>query len=810
MHEDSLYWLDQLDPAHRPWVGDKAFYLGLLTQRGYPTVPGCIISAAVLPKFLEHIEWKDPLFADLPNSSLHIDVDNPHQLRTIAQHLQQSVQATPLPPSWLTYLEPILQQWQSPALILRPSLALPSLSDPTVSLKTTGLLQTEVCWRDRDALAHSLKQVWAGLFQAKSLLYWQRLKVQLQQIHLAILIQPIASVKAAGSATIQDNSLEVQSVWGLGRALVSGEVNPDRFRVDLQTGAQSQTIGNKLYAYRILGSVPAPALPFQTHACYELYNIETPQQSQPALNATQVDRLQQMARQMAIEMGTALELEWIWVETEQKANELQLTQVIPQWVRRVQNPVSPSVKLGLMRQLPTAEIQENLLNPLPPPDPIPTRGLAAAPGRVVAPAWVTAQGASLKEVPAGVILVARSITPDMLPFVKSVVGIVTEQGGMTSHGAILARELGIPAVTGVNHATNLIQSGEMLLMDGDRGEIQSIQSGQSQGEGSEASHSYASNSPEPAPQLNSLPIIATQLFVTLSQTHALAQAARLPVEGVGLLRSELMMQDILERRHPHLWIEQGRQEELIDRLAHQIYQFAQAFAPRPVFYRSSDWRSHEFTQLQGSPLSPEANPMLGLRGTFSYQVNSVLFEVELAALRQVQQAGYGNLRLILPFVRSVEEFRFCRQRVEQAGLDQQAQFRLWIMAEVPSVLFLLPEYVAAGVQGIAIGSNDLTQLMMGVDRDQPQMASAFNAAHPAVMQAIHHLIQAAQAAQIPCSICGQAMSQHPEIVDSLVRWGITAISVDRGEIETVYRAIARAEHRLLLLAARQQLNPTPI
>jgi pyruvate,water dikinase len=180
--------------------------------------------------------------------------------------------------------------------------------------------------------------------------------------------------------------------------------------------------------------------------------------------------------------------------------------------------------------------------------------------------------------------------------------------------------------------------------------------------------------------------------------------------------------------------------------------------------------------------------------------------LELAALSQVYASGYTNVHLMLPFVRDVEEFVFCRRRVEQAGLAGNPDFQLWIMAEVPSILFLLPDYVKAGVQGISIGTNDLTQLLLAVDRDQGQLGSTLDGRHPAVKQAIKQLIQTSRAMGIPCSICGQAPAQYPELIDLLVQWGITSISVDGNDVERTYMAIARAEQRLLLEAARRKTN----
>jgi pyruvate,water dikinase len=418
---------------------------------------------------------------------------------------------------------------------------------------------------------------------------------------------------------------------------------------------------------------------------------------------------------------------------------------------------------------------------------------------------ITSNSQNLTGIIPGRILIVQSITPSWLPLLKQAAAVVTEQGGMTSHAAIIARELGIPAVVGAIGVTQLFETGESLLVDGDQGEIHRVKDPNREVERSRPVMSYSP-----------LPPIATQLLVNLSQVNSLEKIIDLPVDGVGLLRSELIMLNALENLHPNEWLRQGNKSELVTRLAQLIIQFAAAFAPRPVLYRSMDWReaelappaSHEFPFLSGvaPPSEPEVNPIVGLRGTLRYLIDPTLFDLELAALKQVQAYGYSNVQLMLPFIRAVEEFTFCRRRVEQAGLTENPHFQLWIMAEVPSVLFLLPDYVKAGVQGISIGTNDLTQLLLAVDRDQERLGSTLDARHPAVRRALQQLIQMARQAGIPCSICGQAPAQYPELIDALVEWGITSISVDVNDVERIYNAIARAEQRLLLEAARQKMN----
>ena len=749
---DTLYELDQIQPAQRSLVGDKALYLALLQQRGYPVVPGVVVTSARFRQFLQQIDWRSPLLADLPSSELHVDVDQPLQLQTIARQVRQGIQTAIVPEEWLTPIEAVAERWRSSVLILRPSLSLPAGTDPTVSHRTRGLLQAQVCGVSRAEISEALKQVWSELFRAKSLLYWQRLGIQLQQVNLAVLVQPLWGAIASGEARIAADHLEIEATYGLGMALTQGELLPDRYRVELGDRAIGQKVVAKPYAYHI-ATTPSPA------AYLERCPIAPAQQNEPALNTAQLAQLTQLTQRAIASLETPLHFEWMLCQPSLNSEpRFYLTQAIPQ----LTIAYSPSPK-------PTTQ---------PNPDHrIWLNGIPVSSGVVSASAWVVSTQPPF-EVPSGSILVASQILPEMLVGLNPIAGILTEQGGATSHGAILARELGIPAIVGVANATKLIRSGESLLLDGDRGRVQIGQPEQMPEPLSKRS------SPERSPSFNP-PLdsrtAGMQIFVSLSQTTSLA-AAELPVSGVGLLRSELLLLGLAnppDANYPdanHL-----DRQQLEAQLTAKIQQFAAAFAPRPVFYRSLDGRS-ALNNL------PETNPALGVRGTFSYQVNPALFELELRALRRVQQQGYDNLRLILPFVRTVEEFSFCRQRVIQAGLTQVAAFRLWIMAEVPSVLLLLPDYVNAGVQGIAIGTNDLTQLLLGADRDHPQLASAFTPQHPAVLRAIERLVQTAKQLNIPCHLCGQST---PALIEALIQWGIDGISVEPNQVEETWNTISK-------------------
>ncbi|MBD1890407.1 putative PEP-binding protein [Coleofasciculus sp. FACHB-SPT9] len=921
---EKLHWLDQIQPFDRTLVGDKAFSLSRVIQRGYPVVPGFVVPATAARQFLESIQWSAPLGLDLPYSSLHLDVDNPRQLQSVAQTIRQEITAATLPSSWMSEIESAQAHWQTKVLILRPSLALDPASKVQatgVLLPESGLLESHVCLATPESLAMGLKLAWAELFRARSLFYWHCWGIQTAQLNLAILVQPVLDAIASGTLQATPECWEIQSTWGLGKALVLGEVVPDFYQVQPETGeVQTRYLGSKTRAYRLENFRDAQTNTNSTENftnthpsrlrvdnCLEAYLLNEEQQNYYALEEKHLDVLIQLAKQLRTELGPTFTLEWtLSPGKENEGNQLYLTQVIVGHsamslkeskikVGAVKESLQHSVEIGhsslMLAPLsffsPQTQhrLQEGKVPTVPEPDLKPLiEGLGASAGRTIAIAHVLTDSNHLhfpdtdgdENSPVnGKILVVKSITPDRLVLLKQAVAVVAEQGAMTCHAAIIARELGIPAVVGAVGATRLIQTGDAVLVDGDKGAVYRVEAQAGEREkilphsslstphaalstphsgvptphaalstphsGVPTPHAALSTphsglptlhaalstprpsalspqpsalSPQPSalsPQPSALSpqssVLATQLLVNLSQPSSIQRAAQMPVDGVGLLRSELMLLEVLQGQHPQRWLQQQREDELREILAQQLCQFAEAFAPRPVFYRSLDLRSHEFQYLVGGSLAhPEANPMLGMRGTFSYVSNPALFDLELAALVQVQQSGYTNVRLLLPFVRTVEEFSFCRRRVEQAGLSQSPQFQLWIVAEVPSVLFLLPDYVKAGVQGISIGTNDLTQLLLGVDRDQAQMAAAFDERHPAVTQAIAQLIQMAKQAGIPCCICGQAPAQYPELIDQLVQWGIPSISVELDAVERTYNAIARAEQRLLLAAARRQLN----
>jgi pyruvate,water dikinase len=735
-------------------------------------VSGFVVGTDVLKTVWRSIEWTDPLFADLPNASIRLQIKDARQLQAVAQHIRQAIAHAPLPLVTLQALQASTGLLASSNVLIRPSLTIytgdvrnsSQLESGFEPEGWTGVFREVICANEDGAIAAGIKSIWADLFSAQSLFYWQKLGISLQQIHLAVLVQPVLAATAAGKAWANQVSSTIEAVPGLGLPIDRGEVLPDTYQVDIATGSmQAQHLGWKTVYYR-LPEQPACLLPstqvdlsakVPTLIAQELqpWPLALADQTQYTLNAAQVMTLAHLGKALSETLDSPVEIEWAWLQTDDISN-FWLTHV----AARSNQP---------HQSQPTQTITSHSTNLL-------VTGLPTASGQAIAPAVVLTSQTPQLSFPPGTILVTNTLPTEHLFLLRHAAALVTEQGSPTSHAAILARELGIPAITAATNATQHIQSGTLIWVDGNQGTVH------------QANPSLALEHPSPlAPSTSAVDSaqIKTQLMVNLSQPEKLAQVRLQAIDGIGLLRSELLAMGILDGLPLHQWLTPSRKPDFIAGMASALEQFAATMGTRPVYYRSLDLASATNSHTTGRS---------ALRGTHRYLVDPDLFDVQLAVLQRVRQAGYTNVHLILPFVRSPEEVEYCRQRMANLGLLESAPMQVWIMAEVPSVLFVLPELVAAGAEGIAIGSNDLTQLLLGVDRDYLAV-TPYDERHPAVQRAIAQLIAQAQALGISCSICGQAPVNHPELVNQFVRWGINTISVELDAVESTYQAILQAE-----------------
>jgi pyruvate, water dikinase len=749
-----IYWLSQIQHSEQSLVGDKLFILSQLLQHECPILPGLVLGNNLFRDFLASLEINESL--------TNLNVDDYQALQEVANRSQQIINQAVFHPSWQSEIFQAVQQLNSD-LILQPFITI-SHRQHQVDQKLWRLspdlsyAQSHTCSADPQALVTAIKQVYSELFTASSLFYWQKLGLSIDQINLAVLVRPLKTAYASGTIELDANLVRIKATWGLETSLLQGDVEPDEYYIDRQTGQIiSQYLGHKNYAYRPKTGCLEAYIPNENHT--ETFVLD------PKAIITHLLQLTQAILQ-------------------QQPHIRYLVWTIPAVTHQAATSTPNFYFTYLDEYLTTTDLvpdrQTHTLLPSLSQQPLLT-GVAAAPGQVVAEVVILEEDGQTQPIPPGSILVTKAIAPAHIPLIQQVAGIITEMGGKTSHGAIVARELNIPAVVNVTDATSILQTGNKILLNGDEGKIYPANTKQKLSLANlSTKHLLTSNHP-----------IATKLMVNLSQPASLVKTQNLPIDGVGLLRSDLLLADLLASQSSADWQDSSFRSQFVKTLTDYLRQFVSAFTPRPIFYRSLDWYPQN-----------SVNPILSNRGTYSYVAEPTLFDLELEALTAINNEGYNNLKLILPFVRSVEEFKFCYRRLENIGLTANNSFQVWIMAEVPSVIFLLSEYVRAGVQGIAIGTNDLTQLLLGVDREQNEFSDrGLNANHPAMHQAIAKLIATAQANDIECCICGQAPVDYPSLIDKLINWGITSISVEPEAVEQTYQAIARAERRLLLQAA---------
>jgi len=754
------------------FAGGKGANLGELTRAGLPVPPGFVIGAPAYVAFCEARGLRARIASELEP----LDVDDTAALGELSARVREMIRAEPLP-DWLegeirVAHGELTGGEDSVAVAVRSS----ATAEDTESASFAGMNETFLGIRGTEALVDAVRRCWASLFGARTVFYRAKRGFSQAQMDIAVVVQrQVASTRSGVMFTIDPSTgradwIVIEGSFGLGEAVVSGSVSPDRYIVEKKTMA---TVRREVRAKDL-------AIELAEGGGTTRRQLSAEESMRATLGDEEVRQLAELAVRIERHYGAPQDTEWAF-DADGKVWMLQ------------SRPVTASS--GTAHEA-TSEPATDGSAPV-----ALVRGLGASPGSGSGPVRVITSLADASRLNDGDVLVTHMTSPDWVPLMRRAAGIVTDSGGMTCHAAIVSRELGVPCVVGTADATRALREGELVTVDATHGVV------------------YRGSAPgRPAAGIQVVaPLVragavttGTKLLVNLSEPSQVERAAALDVDGVGLLRAELMVIEALGGAHPRLLIEQGRESEFVQRMADALVTFAAGFAPRPVTYRTIDFRTNEFRGLDGSErFEPqESNPMIGYRGALRYTHEPEVFKLELEAVDRVWDQGHTNFHVMLPFVRTARELAACRTLVVESGLLARCGFELWVMAEVPSVLFNLERYAALGIAGISIGSNDLTQLMLGADRDSELVAEVFDERDPAVADYLRQLIPRARALGLQTSICGQAPSVYPEYAELLVSCGIDAISVNIDVVDRTRRLVAAAETRLLLDAARRRGKET--
>lgn len=760
-------WFSELGKGDIPVAGGKGANLGELKNAGIPIPNGFVVTAGAYYYFLDQTGIRDFLEKELKD----LDPEDNKKLNQISKEVKKKIMTSEMPPEIAKDIREAYSKLGGFPVAVRSSATAEDLPDASFA----GQQDTYLNMQGPAEVVEAVQKCYASLYGARAIYYRLVNNFDHMKVGIAVPVQLMVQSDVAGimftvdPVTQDQNRLVIEAGYGLGEAIVSGSVTPDRYLID----KSSKTIVDKEINSQEWKIVRDPKGGDK--------HVNVPDDLKKAPKILYDDTIMKLAELgMKIEQhyGKPQDTEWA-IEN----GNVYFVQSRPITTLNKAEGEAPAAGAPASDAV-APDKAETIL-----------KGAAASLGMAFGPVKIIHSPSEIDKVNEGDILVTEMTTPDFVPAMRRAKGIVTDTGGRTCHAAIVSRELGIPCVVGTGTATHDLTMGQIVTVDGAKG---MVYKGKVETKATPAQVVAGAQPGNPVFSEEAL-VTGTKVYVNLAEPHLAEKIAAEPVDGVGLLRAEFMIADIGE--HPRAMVEDGRGAEYTQKLADGLRTFAQAFNPRPVVYRATDFKTNEYRNLKGGEKyePQENNPMIGYRGACRYIKEPDLFALEMAAIKKVRdEDGLKNLWVMIPFTRTLDEMRQCKKLVEDAGLIRGADFKLWMMCEIPSNVILLEKFIDIGIDGISIGSNDLTQLTLGADRDNMELAKTFDERDEAVVLSIEYVIKTCRRRNITCSICGQAPSTYPEITEMMVKAGTTSVSVTPDMIHTTRKLIASVEKRIML------------
>jgi pyruvate,water dikinase len=782
-----IKWFDEISKEDIPIVGGKGANLGELTQKGVSVPPGFCITAKAYSDFISKEELGDKIRRKIEG----LDIEDSAKLQMRSLEIRDIINNSPMPNEIKEEIERAYKEFSIKTRIENPFVAVRSsaTAEDLPEASFAGQQDTYLHISRIDEVLRYTRKCWASLWTARAIYYREKQNFDHFQVSLSVVIQKMINSEKSGvmftanPITNDVNQLMINASWGLGEAVVSGTVSPDEYILDkCNKKVVEKHISEKVVMVvkneEDIGTVEVRVSDFLG---YDFINKQ-------CLTEEEIDELAEYGIKIENIYENYEDIEWGFDKDTKK---LYILQARP--ITTLKNRVKKEANsMGEKKEL-------NVL----------TKGLSASPGIACGNVKNISNISEISRIEDGDVIVTVMTNPDMVPAMRRARAVVTDEGGRTCHAAIVSRELGIPCIVGTKTATETLKEGMSITVDATRGVVYEGKVFKKEKEDTGKSDISSQN---PAALDNLVyqlsPITATKIYMNLGEPSIINRYKELPFDGIGLMRTEFIFTNMIGA-HPMYLVKTNQGKVLIDKMSEGITTVAQAIYPKPIVVRLSDFRTNEFRGLKGGDeVEPvENNPMIGWRGVSRYISPEYEegFRLECRALKKVREEyGLTNVWAMLPFVRTTWELVKVKEIMASEGLVQGNNFKLWIMAEVPSVVFEAEEF-AQLVDGFSIGSNDLTQLIMGADRDSGILNNMgyFDERNEAVKKAISILIKATHKYGKTISICGQGPSQYPEFAEFLVQEGIDSMSVNPDTVNYTRRLVASVEQRIILKQARK-------
>ncbi|MDD1708644.1 MAG: phosphoenolpyruvate synthase [Methanoregulaceae archaeon] len=747
-----ILWLEEIRKEDIAAVGGKGASLGEMSSIGLPVPGGFVVTSRAFRHFLIESGIEQTLFADLEN----LNVDDNRALEQASKKARAAVMKAKMPAALKDRIRESYKDLDGGAMVVavRSSATAEDLPDASFA----GQQETYLNIKGEKSLLEAIQKCWASLYGARAIYYRAKQGFDDRSVNIAVVVQQLVNSEKAGvmftSHPVTGEPLSIiEGSWGLGESVVSGSVSPDKYVFDQRTGKVID---------RLIAQKKIEIISDGEHGTKTI-EIEKGRQEIPVLSDDEVARLATYGKVAETHYGIPQDVEW--------------------------GIVGDTIYILQSRPITTIRSSTTTMKTESAEGKILVKGQGASPGVATGRVVVIRDVKDTGSVSEGDILVTKMTNPDMVPAMQKVAAIVTDEGGMTCHAAIVSRELGTPAVVGTRNATLVLKPGQLVTVDGEKGFIY------------EGVLEKPVQAQVPASTIAASPLItATSVKVNVSIPAAAARAAATGADGVGLLRIEHLILGL--NKTPGWFISNGKEDEFIEELYKGIRIVLDAFHGKPVWVRTLDAPTDEFRNMAGGENEPhEHNPMLGWRGIRRDLQSPDQFRLQVEAFKRLWEQGYDNLGVMFPMVSHPDEFITAREMMAEWGVDVDSA-TLGIMIEIPSSALMIEDFIHAGIDFASFGTNDLVQYTLAIDRNNANVADMYQPKHPAVLALIDQAIQVCRDHGVECSICGQAGSEPP-MVTWLVEHGISSVSANIDAIAKIRETVARTEKRIILESARR-------